>query len=226
MLDRDAFESLMQPYFDPLRTSLAQANREFVDLQRTNPVIARSLSARRGRPNLLHDLIWAYLLANLEDSPDVVFLDDNGDREPDPTKREAMWFNGRVLMRVKQHQRGSLEIRNFPTATARAFITQGTQLALDLESGEEITPTHVALGYTFSEQLGRMDRALITARVARRELVWLVDLGDPASGTAVAGTTVPAGGPQSGPPDPKPIPRPSTGQGSEEHTQSEETGEA
>jgi len=223
MLDRNAFEDLMGPHFDLLREAVGRASREFATLPRTHPFIARSLSARRGRPNLLHDLIWTCLVERLGESPDAQFMDDNGDGDPDPTKRELSWFNGRVRMRVKQHRRDSLEIRSYPTSSARAFMTQGTQLQFDLSTGEAMTPTNVALGYTFSEKMGRVDGVVISARVAPRELAWLIDLGDPAAGSARPGTTILPGGPvATGPPAPKAVPRPVAGDGNEDHQDEEE----
>lgn len=214
MLDRDAFEDLMGAYLGRLRAAVGRANAAFVSLPRASPFLARSLSARRGRPNVLHDLIWASLVEDLGDCGDVEFMDDDGSGDPDPTKREALWFEGRVRMRVKQHQKRSLEIRSYPTVSAQAFMGQGAQLSLDLATGEVVTPTNVALGYTFSEKRGRIDNVLVSARLARRQLAWLLDLGDPAVGGGDPSTTAPLdGAPASGPPAPKAIPRPAASAG-------------
>ena len=70
--------------------------------------------------NFVHERVWAYMVAGLDDQADVVILD----KEP----RRELIVGGKYVMRIKRHSEAD-RIRSYPTSAALDFWAQKPALA-------------------------------------------------------------------------------------------------
>ncbi|MEO7193244.1 MAG: hypothetical protein ABIZ05_00235 [Pseudonocardiaceae bacterium] len=127
--------------------------------------------SQRCLANLIHDRIWARLVAAVDGNPDIETID----REP---VRE-IWISQNYQVRVKRHHPDD-KISNYPTAAALEFWEQGSQL-LSLEA---IT---LGAGYRWIAQERRVGPAVISYRDGKDNPIWAVELDEPGEGTDAIG---------------------------------------
>jgi hypothetical protein len=121
--------------------------------------------------NLIHDRIWARLVAAVDGNPGIETID----REP---VRE-MWISQKYQVRIKRHHPEE-KISTYPTAAALEFWAQGSQLP----SLEAIT---LGAGYRWIVQERRVGPAVISYRDDKENPIWAVELDEPDEGADTIG---------------------------------------
>lgn len=121
--------------------------------------------------NLIHDRIWARLVAAVDSSPGIGTID----REP---VRE-IWISQTYQVRIKRHHPDD-KISTYPTTAALEFWTQGSQLP----SLEAIT---LGAGYRWITEERRVGPAVISYRDGKDNPIWAVELDEPDESTDIIG---------------------------------------
>lgn len=178
----DVMADLGDQFLTAFATSIAEA-REDIDAMRAvfphwfPPMHSRCLS------NLIHDRIWARLLARLDGDPSVVMVDNGPRRE--------IFINSRYQLRIKRHHAGD-RISNYPTQGALNFWEQdGGQPPFD---GMELIK--LGIGYRWNQELRQIEMPILSFRDGKENVIWAVEIEEPAEGA----TTV----------DRNPVPGPDT----------------
>lgn len=121
--------------------------------------------------NLIHDRIWARLVAAVDGNPDI----ETVDREP----FREIWISQNYQVRIKRHHPDD-KISTYPTAAALEFWAQGSQLP----SLETIT---LGAGYRWIAQERRVGPAVISYRDGKDNPIRAVELDEPGEGTDTIG---------------------------------------
>lgn len=120
--------------------------------------------SERGLANWIHDRMWVHLQRQLEHRPDCVFVND----EPERRFRVA----DRYHFRAKRHDEyGS--VATYATQGALEFMEQ----QFTLEGMEEV---RLLLGYIWEREVREIRDAVISLRDTKDNLIWLVQLPEPA----------------------------------------------
>jgi hypothetical protein len=147
------------------------ARADLADFREWRPGWFPSMS-ERCLSNLIHDRVWAHLVARIDNASDVVVHD----REP---VRELGLLNYR--MRIKRHHPGNT-ISSYPTAAALEFWTQGSMLP-----GLEVIT--LGVGYRWIADERKIGPAVISYRDGMDNPIWEVELDEPQDGTTRIGWT-------------------------------------
>jgi hypothetical protein len=126
--------------------------------------------------NLIHDRIWARLIAAIESDPATTIIDKG------PTREIAVGLN--LRLRVKRHLTGD-RISTYPTRTAIEFWQQGSLQALP--GLEEV---RIAVGYRWDAEAREIEAPLLSLRDGKDNVIWAVELDEPAEGVKVTWTPI------------------------------------
>jgi hypothetical protein len=121
--------------------------------------------------NLIHDRIWARLVAAVDGNPGIETID----REP---VRE-IWISQNYQVRIKRHHLDD-KISTYQTAAALEFWAQGSQLS----SLEAIT---LGAGYRWIAEERRVGPAVISYRDGKDNPIWAVELDEPGESAGAIG---------------------------------------
>ncbi len=157
-------------FLEDLAWSVRGARGDIADLREWRPSWFPTMS-ERCLANLIHDRIWARLVASSDGNPAVETID----REP----LREIWVSQNYQIRIKRH-RPDDKISTYPTAAALEFWTQGSQLP----SLESIT---LGAGYRWIHEERRVGPAVISFRDGKDNPIWAVDLDEPREGVGAIG---------------------------------------
>jgi hypothetical protein len=121
--------------------------------------------------NIIHDRIWARLVAAIESDPDTKIIERGATRE--------IAIGLHVRLRVKRHHVGD-KISTYPTRTAIEFWKQSTQYAFP--GLEEV---RIAVGYRWDPEMREIEAPLLSLRDGKDNVIWAVELDEPAEGVKV-----------------------------------------
>jgi hypothetical protein len=121
--------------------------------------------------NLIHDRIWARLVAEIVSDPDMNVIEKGATREV------AVGLN--LRLRVKRHHVGD-QISTYPTQTAIEFWQQNSQFALP--GLEEV---RIAVGYRWDPETREVGAPVLSLRDGQDNVIWAVELDEPAEGVVV-----------------------------------------
>jgi hypothetical protein len=126
--------------------------------------------------NLIHDRIWARLVADIDDDPATNVI------EKGPTREVAV--GPHLRLRVKRHHIGD-KISTYPTRTAIEFWQQSTNY--QIPGLEEV---RIAVGYRWDPETREVGAPRLSLRDGKDNVIWAVELDEPAEGVAVRWTPV------------------------------------
>jgi hypothetical protein len=162
--------SLGDKFLKGLAWSIRGAREDLAELREWRPGWFPPMSGRC-LANLIHDRIWARLVAAVDGNPGIETID----REP---VRE-MWISQNYQVRIKRHHPDD-KISTYPTAAALEFWAQGAQLP----SLESIT---LGAGYRWIAEERRVGPAVISYRDGKDNPIWAVELDEPDEGAETIG---------------------------------------
>ncbi|MDQ2880261.1 MAG: hypothetical protein M3Y48_03120 [Actinomycetota bacterium] len=157
-------------FLTDLAWSIRGAREDLAELREWRPAWFPLLSGRC-LANLIHDRIWARLVAAVDGNPHIETID----REP---VRE-IWISQNYQIRIKRHHPDD-KISTYPTAAALEFWAQGSQLP----SLEAIT---LGAGYRWIAEERRVGPAVISYRDGKDHPIWAVELDEPDEGADAIG---------------------------------------
>jgi hypothetical protein len=157
-------------FLKDLAWSVRGAREDLAELREWRPAWFPPMSGRC-LANLIHDRIWARLVAAVDGNPGIKTID----REP---VRE-MWISQNYQVRIKRHHPDD-KISAYPTAAALEFWAQGAQLP----SLEAIT---LGAGYRWVTEERRVGPAVISYRDGKDNPIWAVELDEPDEGADTIG---------------------------------------
>lgn len=156
--------------------------REDYRLYRTTFPGFAATDAARVRFGWIHDRIWNRVKNDLDDRPEVSFVDQ------DPT--HDMWVGSEFRFRFKRHSLTGA-IRAYPTAAALDFIAQGVDLF-------GVSTVNLTAGYEWLPDVQEMGDPVLSLRDGSfDEVLWMVNL--PTTGTLSGGIVAPIIPPTDGP---------------------------
>lgn len=167
-IDRDAvLAGLGDKFLVAFAGAVVAARQDHADMQAWRPGWFPTMHSRC-LSNLIHDRIWAHLVAAVESDPAAVV------HESGPTRQIQVGTN--YLLRIKRHRRGN-RISTYPTQTALQFWLQDSAPALD---GLELIT--LAAGYRWDEDLREVKTPVLSYRDGKDNPIWAVELDEPESG--------------------------------------------
>jgi len=167
---RAVLSGLGDKFLKDLVSSVRGAREDLAELREWRSAWFPSMS-ERCLANLIHDRIWARLVAAVDGNPDI----ETVDREP----FREIWISQNYQVRVKRHHPED-EISTYPTAAALEFWVHGSQLP----SLETIT---LGAGYRWIAQERRVGPAVISYRDGKDNPIRAVELDEPGEGTDTIG---------------------------------------
>ena len=157
-------------FLKDLAVSVRGARDDLAELREWRPAWFPSMSGRC-LANLIHDRIWARLVAAVDGNSAVETID----REP----LRELWVSQNYQIRIKRHHPED-KISTYPTAAALEFWAQGSQLP----SLESIT---LGAGYRWISEERRIGPAVISYRDGRDNPIWAIELDEPEEGVETIG---------------------------------------
>lgn len=118
--------------------------------------------SERGLANWIHDRLWAHLVEQLDDDPDVHFS------EAGPTREFRVGM--RYIFRAKRHHLDD-RIASYPTAGARAFWSQDVLMLFP--GASEI---RLAAGYRWDSLTRTIEDAVISLRDGVDDVLWAMTI--------------------------------------------------
>jgi hypothetical protein len=172
-------EEVMAELGDKFRTALVNSVRgtrsDIRDMREWRPAWFPTMHSRC-MSNLIHDRIWARLVAAIEGDEATTII------ERGPTREIAV--GPHVRLRVKRHLTGDT-ISTYPTRTAIEFWQQGSLNALP--GLEEV---RVAVGYRWDPEAREIGAPRLSLRDGKDNVIWAVELDEPAEGVSVTWTPI------------------------------------
>lgn len=126
--------------------------------------------------NIIHDRIWARLVAEIDSDPDTTVIEKGATRE--------VTVGLHLRLRVKRHHIGD-KISTYPTRTAIEFWQQSTNY--QIPGLEEV---RIAVGYRWDPETREVGAPLLSLRDGKDNVIWAVELDEPAGGVAVKWTPI------------------------------------
>lgn len=164
----DVLAALGDKFLSAVSRSVVEARRDVFEMREWRPGWFPTMHSRC-LSNLIHDRIWAHLVAAVEADASAVV------REDGPTREIQVGTN--FLLRIKRH-RGGNRISTYPTQTALAFYVQADQQAID---GLELIT--LAAGYRWDKELREIKAPVISYRDGKDNPLWAVELEEPQAGS-------------------------------------------
>ena len=173
--DAEVLEELGDKFLEALVGAVRGARSDINDMRDWRPgwfpvMHSRVLS------NLIHDRIWARLIAEIDSDPDTLVI------EKGPIREVAVGLH--VKLRVKRHHIGD-RISTYPTRTAIEFWQQSTNF--QIPGLEEV---RIAVGYQWDPEVRRVGAPRLSLRDGKDNVIWAVELDEPAEGVAVKWTPI------------------------------------
>lgn len=126
--------------------------------------------------NLIHDRIWDRLVTLIDSDPDTNVFEKGATRE--------IAVGVHVRLRVKRHHIGD-KISTYPTRTAIEFWRQSDQYTF--AGLEEV---RIAVGYRWDPETREVGAPVVSLRDGTDNVIWAVQLDEPADGVAVKWTAI------------------------------------
>jgi hypothetical protein len=126
--------------------------------------------------NLIHDRIWARLIAAIESDPNTEVIEKGATRE--------IAVGPHLRLRVKRHHFSDM-ISTYPTPTAIEFYQQGAQ-----HSFPGLEEVRIAVGYRWERDTRAIGAPLLSLRDGMDNVIWAVELDEPAEGVKVTWTPI------------------------------------
>jgi hypothetical protein len=120
--------------------------------------------------NLIHDRIWARLVAAVELDAATNIIEVGATRE--------IAIGPHLRLRIKRHHTGD-RISTYPTRTAIEFWQQSLGALPGLEE------VRIAVGYRWDPDIRRIGAPLVSLRDGRDNVIWAIELNEPAEGEIV-----------------------------------------
>lgn len=161
----DVRPALGDKVVDAIGQAVDRARSDLTDYRKVRPLFVAEAS-ERGLAGWIHDRVWAHLVALLDETPGVAFVDQEPVRE--------MWVGLNYRVRVKRHHEDG-RVSTYPTQTALEFLAQA-QLVID-----GLDPVHLIAGYTWLREVRDLGPAVISLRDGN-DIIWQRDLSPLAEG--------------------------------------------
>lgn len=175
-LPDEVIEALGDKVVEALSTAILGAREDLTDYRRLAPHFVADHSPR-GLANWIHDRIWAWIVAELDDVEHISFVDSGPTRE--------IYVRADFRFRIKRHSLTGA-IRSYPTQSALDFITQEP----DLFSLLGIHTLNLTAGYEWDELARTMGDPVLSLRDGSFEdVIWMTTL--PAAGESGGATVAP-----------------------------------
>ena len=162
-------EAILDLLGDKLLSAFASAVRstqEWVHrFQEELPELAQPLDTR-GWANIIHDWLWSFLKAEVDQMSEVEI------REEAQTRELVVQHNVRI--RVKKIRGGA--ISSYPTQSARLFYEQTDQLIL-FEEFNEAEKLSLVFGYVWDPDREAILAATVSYPLNMRKALWVHNLG-------------------------------------------------
>jgi hypothetical protein len=167
--DVEVVTELGDKFLEALVTALGGARIDLHDMREWRQSWFPTMHSRC-LSNLIHDRIWARLVALIEPHAGAEVI------ERGPTREIAI---GRHLrLRIKRHHAGD-RISTYPTRTAIEFWQQNNDTLPGLEE------VRVAVGYRWDPVTRLIGAPLVSLRDGKDNVIWAVELSEPAEGEKV-----------------------------------------
>jgi hypothetical protein len=125
--------------------------------------------------NIIHDRVWARLIALIESDAATKVIEKGATRE--------IAIGIHLRLRIKRHHAGD-RISTYPTRTAIEFWRQSNDMLPGLEE------VRVAVGYRWDPDVRQVGAPLISLRDGKDNVIWAVELSEPAEGEKVSWTPI------------------------------------
>jgi hypothetical protein len=168
--DDEVMTELGDKFLTALVGSVRGARVDIADMRKWRPSWFPTMH-NRCLSNLIHDRIWARLIAMIESDSDTNIIEKGATREI------AVGVN--LRLRVKRHHVDD-KISTYPTRTAIEFWQQGSQYAFP--GLEEV---RIAVGYRWDRDAREIGAPLLSLRDGKDNVIWAVELDEPAEGVKV-----------------------------------------
>lgn len=164
-----------------LGRAVAGARQDLAEYRAARPDFVADHSCR-GLANWIHDRMWAHAVGALDGIPNLSCVDSGPSRD--------IYVGMEFHIRLKRHSPTGA-IRNYPTATALAFITQEPDLLTLLG----IRTLNICVGYEWDDLLRSMGAAVISLRDGSfDEVIWMTNLPEESvAGDGIVTPIVPTG---------------------------------
>ena len=126
--------------------------------------------------NIIHDRVWSRLVALIESDTATNVIETGATRE--------IGIGTHLRLRIKRHHVGD-KISTYPTRTAIEFWQQNTNDTLP--GLEEV---RVAVGYRWDPDIREIGAPVVSLRDGKDNVVWAVELNEPAEGEKVTWKTI------------------------------------
>jgi hypothetical protein len=120
--------------------------------------------------NLIHDRIWAQLVALIESDAAANVIEKGATRE--------IAIGVHLRLRIKRHHAGD-RISTYPTRTAIEFWQQNADA---LPGFEEV---RIAVGYRWDPETRQIGAPLVSLRDGKDNVIWAIELSEPVEGEKV-----------------------------------------
>lgn len=167
--DEEVTNELGDKFLESLVAAVRGARTDYHDMQAWRPGWFPTMHARC-LSNLIHDRVWARLIALIESdaAADVI--------EKGPTREIAIGIH--LRLRIKRHSAGD-KISTYPTRTAIEFWRQTTDTLPGLEE------IRIAVGYRWDRELREIETPVVSLRDGKDNVIWAIELTEPAEGERV-----------------------------------------
>jgi hypothetical protein len=163
---RAVMAGLGDKFLRDLASSVSGARADLAAFRQWRPGWFPPMS-ERCLANLIHDRIWAHLVAAVNGNPNIDTIDNEPIRE--------IWLDAQYRMRVKRHHADDT-ISTYPTAAALEFWTQGSPLP----GLETIT---LGVGYRWIADVRGIGPPVVSYRDGMDNPIWVVELDEPEDGS-------------------------------------------
>ena len=173
----EVVEGLGEKVIEALGAAIPRTRLDLARYQAMLPDIVAT-SSSRGLANWFHDRIWFHVVSGLECLDNTVIVDRGPTRE--------IVIDGSYRIRVKRHDKKG-QISTYPTQSALEFLSQPPeQLVLD-----GLAEVHLIAGYQWNPTTHEIGPAVLSLRDGRNNVIWMMELPDPATGAPVVDITGP-----------------------------------
>lgn len=173
--DDEVVTELGDKFLSALVTAVRGARSDINDMREWRPSWFPVMHSRV-LSNLIHDRIWARLVADINNDPDTRIIEKGAARE--------VMIGLHLRLRVKRHHSGD-RISTYPTRTAIEFWQQSTNN--HIPGLEEV---RIAVGYRWDREIRKVGAPLLSLRDGKENIIWAVELDEPAEGVAVTWTPI------------------------------------
>lgn len=172
--DEEVAGELGDKFLESLVSAVRGARADLNDMREWRPGWFPTMHARC-LSNLIHDRIWARLIALIETENAANVI------ESGPTREIAIGIH--LRLRAKRHLTND-RISTYPTRTAIEFWRQSTDTLPGLEE------VRIAVGYRWDRELREIEAPVVSLRDGKDNVIWAIELSEPAEGEKVTWTPI------------------------------------